>query len=97
MPKAARERVANPPAGTAPAPKPRYACAAGPLRGRGDLWFVTETETRVKICRQIGEGFSGFLRFFATSDTLKNRAYRWFTKWLASARLKSPIFEASKA
>ena len=38
MPEAARERLATPPAGTALAPEPRHACAAGPF---------TERESRI--------------------------------------------------
>ena len=37
MPEAARERLATPPAGTALAPEPRCAFAAGPLTERESL------------------------------------------------------------
>jgi hypothetical protein len=41
MPEAARERFATPPAGTALAPMPRLASAAGPLRERESERSVT--------------------------------------------------------
>jgi hypothetical protein len=46
-PRAARERMANPPAGTAPAPLFRLAFRKGALNERGGS-YVTETETNVK-------------------------------------------------
>jgi len=48
MPKAAREQVANPPAGTAPAPVPRHASAAGPFTWASDSSPVTEIGMNVK-------------------------------------------------
>ena len=46
-PRAARERMANPPAGTAPAPLFRHAFRKGALNERGS-GYVTEIETNVK-------------------------------------------------
>ena len=62
MPEAARERPAIPPAGTALAPEPRFASAAGPFTERESLKrYVTVSVTivNVTVTSHLGDGCPG--------------------------------------
>jgi hypothetical protein len=75
MPKAARERFAIPPAGTALAPLPRCASGAGPLRERDSVENVTEVVTYVNEKETL----------YIPPEATWN-AGRRFTVWLAPRR-----------